>query len=160
MTSIRTLFYSLPMILNLFLIVMNTFELRQYSLLFLTAVIWGSGFIGQKLGMDHVSLYRRCFSYSGNNFYKKKSKSPKDPPEKKFPKSSVLGIFFLRFVSHCCRKFSAIRTSAHRRFQSKFHHFALRDLRSHYQCVFRAKTIFKNSYMCNFSCGRSLPFMH
>lgn len=40
---------------------MNTFQLRQYSLLFITAVIWGSGFIGQKLGMDHVSPYTFTF---------------------------------------------------------------------------------------------------
>ncbi len=40
---------------------MSTFELRQYSLLFLTAMIWGSGFIGQKLGMDHVSPYTFTF---------------------------------------------------------------------------------------------------
>ncbi|HAR80485.1 MAG TPA: EamA family transporter [Succinivibrionaceae bacterium] len=37
------------------------FELRQYSLLFITALIWGSGFIGQKLGMEHVSPFTFTF---------------------------------------------------------------------------------------------------
>ena len=37
------------------------FELRQYFLLFLTATIWGSGFIGQKLGMNYVSPYTFAF---------------------------------------------------------------------------------------------------
>ena len=37
------------------------FELRQYFLLFLTASIWGSGFIGQKLGMNYVSPYTFTF---------------------------------------------------------------------------------------------------
>ena len=40
---------------------MNSFQLRQYALLFITAVIWGSGFIGQRLGMDHVSPYTFTF---------------------------------------------------------------------------------------------------
>lgn len=40
---------------------MSKFELRQYSLLFITAVIWGSGFIGQKLGMDHVEPFTFTF---------------------------------------------------------------------------------------------------
>ncbi len=33
------------------------FELRQYALLFITATIWGAGFIAQKLGMSHVSPF-------------------------------------------------------------------------------------------------------
>ena len=37
------------------------FLVRQYCLLLLTAVIWGSGFIGQKLGMDHVSPFTFTF---------------------------------------------------------------------------------------------------
>ncbi len=37
------------------------FELRQYTLLLLTALIWGSGFIGQKLGMDHISPFAFTF---------------------------------------------------------------------------------------------------
>ena len=37
------------------------FELRQYFLLFVTASIWGSGFIGQKLGMNYVSPYTFTF---------------------------------------------------------------------------------------------------
>ncbi|MGN0916321.1 MAG: DMT family transporter [Succinivibrio sp.] len=37
------------------------FELRQYFLLFLTATIWGSGFIGQKLGISHISPYSFTF---------------------------------------------------------------------------------------------------
>ena len=40
---------------------MTSFELRQYSLLFLTAVLWGTGFIGQKLGMDHVEPFTFTF---------------------------------------------------------------------------------------------------
>ncbi|MBQ9275881.1 MAG: DMT family transporter [Succinivibrio sp.] len=39
----------------------SMFELRQYLLLFLTATIWGTGFIGQKLGMDHVSPFTFTF---------------------------------------------------------------------------------------------------
>ncbi len=41
---------------------MSAFQFRQYLLLFITAVIWGSGFIGQKLGMDHVSPYTFTFT--------------------------------------------------------------------------------------------------
>lgn len=41
---------------------MSKFELRQYSLLFITALIWGSGFIGQKLGMDHVEPFTFTFA--------------------------------------------------------------------------------------------------
>ncbi len=37
------------------------FELRQYLLLFTTATIWGSGFIGQSIGMDHVSPFTFTF---------------------------------------------------------------------------------------------------
>lgn len=37
------------------------FELRQYLLLFLTATIWGSGFIGQKLGIEHISPFAFTF---------------------------------------------------------------------------------------------------
>lgn len=37
------------------------FELRQSILLFLTATIWGSGFIGQSIGMDHVSPFTFTF---------------------------------------------------------------------------------------------------
>lgn len=37
------------------------FELRQYFILLLTATIWGTGFIGQKLGMDHISPFAFTF---------------------------------------------------------------------------------------------------
>ena len=37
------------------------FELRQSLLLFITATIWGSGFIGQSIGMDHVSPFAFTF---------------------------------------------------------------------------------------------------
>ncbi len=37
------------------------FELRQYFLLLLTATIWGTGFIGQKLGMDYISPFAFTF---------------------------------------------------------------------------------------------------
>ncbi|MGN1281768.1 MAG: DMT family transporter [Succinivibrio sp.] len=37
------------------------FELRQYLLLFLTATIWGSGFIGQKLGIAFISPFAFTF---------------------------------------------------------------------------------------------------
>lgn len=37
------------------------FLLRQYCLLFLTAAIWGSGFIAQKLGVSHVSPFTFTF---------------------------------------------------------------------------------------------------
>ncbi len=37
------------------------FELRQYCILLLTATIWGSGFIGQKLGIDHISPFAFTF---------------------------------------------------------------------------------------------------
>ncbi len=37
------------------------FQLRQSLLLFLTATIWGSGFIGQSIGMDHVSPFTFTF---------------------------------------------------------------------------------------------------
>ncbi len=37
------------------------FELRQYFILLLTATIWGTGFIGQKLGMDHISSFAFTF---------------------------------------------------------------------------------------------------
>jgi len=37
------------------------FELRQYSLLFLTATIWGSGFIGQKLGVEYIPSFAFTF---------------------------------------------------------------------------------------------------
>lgn len=33
------------------------FALRQYLLLLLTAMLWGGGFVGQKLGMDYVSPF-------------------------------------------------------------------------------------------------------
>ena len=33
------------------------FALRQYILLLLTAMLWGGGFVGQKLGMDYVSPF-------------------------------------------------------------------------------------------------------
>lgn len=41
---------------------MTKFELRQYTLLFITAVIWGTGFVGQKLGMDHVEPFTFTFA--------------------------------------------------------------------------------------------------
>lgn len=37
------------------------FELRQYFILLLTATIWGTGFIGQKLGMDYISPFAFTF---------------------------------------------------------------------------------------------------
>ena len=37
------------------------FELRQSFLLFITATIWGSGFIGQSIGMDHVAPFTFTF---------------------------------------------------------------------------------------------------
>lgn len=37
------------------------FLLRQYFLLFLTAAIWGSGFVAQKTGIEHVSPYTFTF---------------------------------------------------------------------------------------------------
>ena len=37
------------------------FELRQSLLLFITATIWGSGFIGQSIGMDHVDPFTFTF---------------------------------------------------------------------------------------------------
>lgn len=37
------------------------FTLRQYFLLFLTATIWGSGFIGQKIGMNYISPFAFTF---------------------------------------------------------------------------------------------------
>src|SRR5574344_299618 len=37
------------------------FELRQCFLLFLTATIWGSGFVGQKLGVSHLSPFAFSF---------------------------------------------------------------------------------------------------
>lgn len=37
------------------------FALRQYFLLLLTALGWGGGFVGQKLGMDYVSPFTFTF---------------------------------------------------------------------------------------------------
>ena len=37
------------------------FALRQYLLLLLTAMLWGGGFVGQKLGMDYVSPFTFTF---------------------------------------------------------------------------------------------------
>ena len=37
------------------------FAIRQYFLLFLTATIWGSGFVGQKIGMSHISPFAFTF---------------------------------------------------------------------------------------------------
>ncbi|HIV15311.1 MAG TPA: DMT family transporter [Candidatus Avisuccinivibrio pullicola] len=37
------------------------FELRQSLFLFITATIWGSGFIGQSIGMDHVEPFTFTF---------------------------------------------------------------------------------------------------
>lgn len=37
------------------------FQLRQSLLLFITATIWGSGFIGQSIGMDHVAPFTFTF---------------------------------------------------------------------------------------------------
>ncbi len=37
------------------------FELRQYFLLFITATIWGSGFVAQKLGMEYISPFAFTF---------------------------------------------------------------------------------------------------
>ncbi len=37
------------------------FEIRQYFILLLTATIWGTGFIGQKLGMDYISPFAFTF---------------------------------------------------------------------------------------------------
>ncbi len=37
------------------------FVLRQYFLLFITATIWGSGFVGQKLGIEHISPFAFTF---------------------------------------------------------------------------------------------------
>ena len=37
------------------------FEFRQYLLLFITASIWGSGFVAQKLGMSYVSPFAFTF---------------------------------------------------------------------------------------------------
>lgn len=37
------------------------FKIRQYLLLFTAAVIWGSGFIAQKLGMEHISPFAFTF---------------------------------------------------------------------------------------------------
>lgn len=37
------------------------FQLRQSILLFITAAIWGAGFIGQSIGMDHVSPFTFTF---------------------------------------------------------------------------------------------------
>ncbi len=37
------------------------FELRQYFLLFITATIWGSGFVAQKLGMSYISPFAFTF---------------------------------------------------------------------------------------------------
>ena len=82
---------------------MNTFELRQYSLLFLTAVIWGSGFIGQKLGMDHVSPYTFTFmrTFIGGVFLipviifiKKRAKARRIHLRKSSPKALFWGSFF------------------------------------------------------------------
>lgn len=36
---------------------MNRFVLRQSLILFLTAVIWGLGFIAQSVGMDYVEPF-------------------------------------------------------------------------------------------------------
>ena len=38
------------------------FQLRQSFLLFLTATIWGSGFVAQSIGMDHVTPFTYTFS--------------------------------------------------------------------------------------------------
>ncbi len=37
------------------------FQLRQSILLFITATIWGSGFIGQSIGMEHVAPFTFTF---------------------------------------------------------------------------------------------------
>lgn len=37
------------------------FQLRQSFLLFLTATIWGSGFVAQSIGMDHVTPFTYTF---------------------------------------------------------------------------------------------------
>lgn len=37
------------------------FELRQSLLLFLTATIWGSGFVAQSVGMDHITPFTYTF---------------------------------------------------------------------------------------------------
>jgi drug/metabolite transporter (DMT)-like permease len=37
------------------------FEFRQYLLLFITATIWGSGFVAQKLGMSYISPFAFTF---------------------------------------------------------------------------------------------------
>ena len=37
------------------------FQLRQSLLLFLTATIWGSGFVAQSIGMDHVTPFTYTF---------------------------------------------------------------------------------------------------
>lgn len=40
---------------------LNMFELRQSFFLFLTATIWGSGFVAQSIGMDHVTPFTYTF---------------------------------------------------------------------------------------------------
>lgn len=37
------------------------FQIRQYLFLLITAIIWGSAFVGQKLGINHVSPYTFTF---------------------------------------------------------------------------------------------------
>ena len=102
------------------------FELRQYLLLFITATIWGSGFVGQKLGISHISpfaftFYRTLIGglflipviYSLNKINLKLSKGTKKNSPKMLLLGSICCGFFL-ILSESFQQFGLVYTDVNK----------------------------------------------
>lgn len=102
------------------------FELRQYLLLFITATIWGSGFVGQKLGISHISpfaftFYRTLIGglflipviYSLNKINLKLGKGTKKNSPKMLLLGSICCGFFL-ILSESFQQFGLVYTDVNK----------------------------------------------
>lgn len=102
------------------------FELRQYLFLFITATIWGSGFVGQKLGISHISPFAFTFFrtligglflipviYSLKRIKIKLCKSPKKTDPKMLLLGSLCCGFFL-ILSESLQQFGLVYTDVNK----------------------------------------------
>lgn len=102
------------------------FVLRQYLFLFITATIWGSGFVGQKLGISHISPFAFTFFrtligglflipviISFNKINQKIGKTTrKNNPQKLFVGSLCCGFFLI--LSESLQQFGLVYTDVNK----------------------------------------------
>lgn len=102
------------------------FELRQCFLLFLTAAIWGSGFVGQKIGIDHLSPFAFSFLrtfigalclipviYALKTYNNKKGKIQRRTNKRYFVLGSICCGFFL-ILSESFQQFGLVTTDVNK----------------------------------------------